>query len=158
MVKALNNGDKSREFDLVECSTCLLGNILSHEMVQEDTGGDIKDQATDVMIACDAHLSLISILIDGSTTDVAALSSTRAIHNLCAGNVKGQRHVVVAGGVEALLQRLKLTYSKGMRRNGESAAHDSILKEVPNSCFACRILVRSCTCIPGFYPYDFEIG
>jgi hypothetical protein len=121
VVKALNNGDKSREFDLVECSTCLLGNILSHEMVQEDNGSEIKDQATDVMIACDAHLSLISILIDGSTTDVAALSSTRAIHNLCAGNVKGQRHVV-------------------------------------NSCFACRALVRSCTCIPGIHLHDFEIG
>ena len=59
----------------------------------------------------------------------AALAAVRALHNLCAGNKKGQRHVVVAGGVDALLERLRHTYRQGMRRRGEAAAADSVLKE-----------------------------
>ena len=63
----------------------------------------------------------------------AALAAVRALHNLCAGNKKGQRHVVVAGGVDALLERLRHTYRQGMRRRGEAAAADSVLKEAAAS-------------------------
>jgi hypothetical protein len=36
---------------------------------------------------------------------------------------------VLAGGIEALLERLKHTYRQGMRRKGETAAHDNVIKE-----------------------------
>ncbi len=66
---------------------------------------------------------------DGRATETAALASVRALHNLCAGNVKGQRHCVVSGVIQALLERLKLTYRQGMRRKGEAAAQDNEMKE-----------------------------
>jgi hypothetical protein len=69
------------------------------------------------------------VVPDGRATETAALASVRALHNLCAGNVKGQRHCVVSGVIQALLERLKLTYRQGMRRKGEAAAQDNEMKE-----------------------------
>lgn len=81
------------------------------------------------VINADGHLRLIGVVPDGRATETAALASVRALHNLCAGNVKGQRHCVLAGGIEALLERLKHTYRQGMRRNGENAAQDNTMKD-----------------------------
>lgn len=40
-----------------------------------------------------------------------------------------QRHLVVGGGIFALLERLKHSYRQSIRRKGQDASHDHVQKE-----------------------------
>ena len=122
---AMKSADPLRERGIIECGSTAMGNMVSHYAVNSD----LNARATDAVISADGHLRLLTVCPDGRATETAALASVRALHNMCAGNIKGQRNTVMAGGVEALLERLKHTYRQGMRRKGETAAHDCEMKE-----------------------------
>ena len=69
--------DKSREADIIECGSCMLGNMLSHANSlpeSNDKNGSTPDSelssarrkaVVDTVIAADAHLALVSIVADG---------------------------------------------------------------------------------------------
>ena len=70
--------DKSREAELIECGSCMLGNMLSHanslpesndKNGSRDSDSELssarRKAVVDTVIAADAHLALVSIVADG---------------------------------------------------------------------------------------------
>ena len=72
--------DRELEQNLIEFGAMAMANLASH----------LETKVTDSIIAADGHLALISLVSDGRVSEAAALASTRALHNLAAGNIKGQ--------------------------------------------------------------------
>lgn len=83
MVRAMNAAGRTCEEErgLLEFGALAIGNLASHQ----------EEQAVvDHVLAADAHLVAISIVADGRVTEETALAGTRALHNLSAGNIRGQ--------------------------------------------------------------------
>jgi RNase adaptor protein for sRNA GlmZ degradation len=82
MVKAMSAADRTvdLELNLIEFGSMAIANLASH----------LEPKLTDCIIAADGHLATISVVSDGRVTEAAALASTRALHNLAAGNIRGQ--------------------------------------------------------------------